>query len=154
MPEMCIRDRVSREQNSVPVLDDYTCPEDEPAIRSYLNKTHHALLIRLMATGLMALVVIFLEIFGGPLFGEGFPAVLRAVFCIFFLLISALFCGKVMKNGLRGLFTLKANGDSGAALGAAAALIQGLVLLFFPGRLEASGAEGLSTYCSLAALGL
>ena len=47
-----------------------------------------------------------------------------------------------MKNGLRGLFTLKANGDSGAALGAAAALIQGLVLLFFPGRLEASGAEG------------
>lgn len=147
-------ERVSREQNSVPVLDDYTCREDEPAIRSYLNKTHHTLLIRLMATGLMALVVIFLEIFGGPLFGEGFPAVLRAVFCIFFLLISALFCGKVMKNGLRGLFTLKANGDSGAALGAAAALIQGLVLLFFPGRLEASGAEGLNTYCSLAALGL
>ena len=79
---------------------------------------------------------------------------LRAGLCVFFLLVSCLFCGRVMKNGLRGLFTLKANGDSGAALGAAAALIQGVLLLFFPGRLEASGAQGLSTYCSLAALGL
>ena len=36
-------ERLSRERNSVPVLEDYTRPEDAPAIRTYLNTTHHTL---------------------------------------------------------------------------------------------------------------
>ena len=147
-------EKVSREQKSIPVLEDYTSPEDGPAIRSYLNKTHHTVVIRLLATGLMALVVIFLECISGSLFGNGMPSLLRVALCVFFLLISCLFCGKAMKNGLKGLFTLKANGDSGVALGTAAALLQGILLLFFPDRLELSASDSLGTFCSLAALGL
>lgn len=147
-------ERVSRERRSIPILEDYTKPEDAPAIQSELDKTHHTLLIRLMATGIIAFVLIILEIFGNTLLGESFPAVLRLVFYCLFLGVSCLFCIPTLKSGLKGLFTFKGNGNSGAALGALAALLQYVFLLFSPQRLTDSGANELTTYGCLAGLAL
>lgn len=109
-------DYESQSNRQAPALEDYTHPEDQPAVWNELTASNHTLLIRTFATGFMTLVLGVLEIFGGRIPADVMPVQLRGVLCLIGLGTGILFSLRAVRNGLKGLFTLKANGDSGMAL--------------------------------------
>ena len=138
-------------------LDDYTEQEDAPSILHELNAENRALALRLSVTGMIGAVLLFwgfvnertgmlpefLQVEILPL------AYLVVNLCL--LSISIGFCWRAVFGGLRALFRLQANSDSGVAVAVVAAWIQGVLLLFY--QPEVTGAQ-LHLYAVLAALGL
>ncbi len=147
-------DYETQSQKETPTLEDYTQKEDAPAIWNELKTSSRALLIRTCATGLLTVVVAALEIFGGRIPEDVLPLQLRILLCLLGLGVGILFSLKAIRSGLKGLFTLKANGDSGMALSACVLFLHPLALLFFPDRMAGQGAAFLSTYCSVGILGI
>ena len=70
---------------------------------------------------------------------------------VIFLMIAILFNGQTLLNGLKGLFFLRANTDSGVAIAALVAEVHALVLAFVPERVTDAS---LHLYVLLAALAL
>ena len=70
---------------------------------------------------------------------------------VIFLMIAILFNGQTLLNGLKGLFFLRANSDSGVAVAALVAEVHALVLAFVPERVTDSS---LHLYVLPAALAL
>lgn len=138
-------------------LDDYTAPEDAPSILHELGAEHRALALRVSVTGILLLVMLF---WGFVSERSGMlPAFLRAEVLPLAYLITNLclltmvivFCRKTVLGGIRALVSLQANADSGVAVAAAAAWIQGFALLFQTQEVERGQ---LHLYAVLAALGL
>lgn len=138
-------------------LDDYTAPEDAPSIQHELGAEHRALALRVSVTGILFLVLAFWGFVSErsamlPVFlrADVLPlAYLIANLCL--LSISIVFCRKTVIGGIRALFSRQANSDSGVAVAAAAAWIQGVALLF---QTQAVESAQLHLYAVLAALAL
>lgn len=138
-------------------LDDFTAPEDAPSILHELGAEHRALALRVSVTGILLMVMLF---WGFVSERSGMlPAFLRAdVLPLAYLItnlslftIAVIFCRKTVFGGIRALVSLKANADSGVAVAAVAAWIQGAVMLFQTHEVENGQ---LHLYAVLAALGL
>lgn len=138
-------------------LDDYTAPEDAPSILHELSAEHRALALRVSVTGILLLVMLF---WGFVSERSGMlPAFLRAdvlplaylITNLCLLTIAIVFCRKTVLGGIRALVGLQANSDSGVAVAAVAAWIQGAALLFQTQEVERGQ---LHLYAALAALGL
>lgn len=138
-------------------LDDYTAPEDAPSILHELGAEHRALALRVSVTGILMLVMLF---WGFVSERSGMlPAFLRAevlplaylITNLCLLTMAIVFCRKTVLGGIRALVSLQANADSGVAVAAAAAWIQGAALLFQTQEVERGQ---LHLYAVLAALGL
>ena len=135
-------------------IDDYRAPEDAPSVQRDLSATNHKLTVRLLATGGMTLLLLFTGLICER--GEWLPVVNQYEFdplayqiiCLCCLLCAMLFSLPTLANGLRGLFRLHANSDSGAAVAAAAVLAQSVALLFQPELVASSQAQ---QYAALAA---
>ncbi|WP_101697332.1 hypothetical protein [Clostridium minihomine] len=138
-------------------LDDYTAQEDAPSILHELNAENRALALRLSVTGMIGAVLLFWG-FVNERVGM-LPEFLRIeilplaylVVNLCLLSISIGFCWRAVFGGLRALFRLQANSDSGVAVAVVAAWIQGVLLLFY--LPEVTSAQ-LHLYAVLAALGL
>lgn len=138
-------------------LDDYTAPEDAPSIQHELGAEHRALALRVSVTGILFLVLAFWGFVSER--SAMLPAFLRAdvlplaylIANLCLLSISIVFCRKTVIGGIRALFSRQANSDSGVAVAAAAAWIQGFALLFQTQQVESAH---LHVYAVLAALAL
>lgn len=138
-------------------LDDYTTPEDAPSILHELGAEHRALALRVSVTGILLMVMLF---WGFVSERSGMlPTFLRAdVLPLAYLItnlclftIAVIFCRKTVFGGIRALARLQANADSGVAVAAVAAWIQGAVMLFQTHEVENGQ---LHLYAVLAGLGL
>lgn len=129
-------------ENTNETLDDYTAPADAKSIAHDLRSTVHELTIRMMATGISALVLVIAALIGEARFETGNTdlggAIGYAVVSLIFLLVAMGFCVKTISNGIRSLLNLQANSDSAAAVASVAVLIQSVCAFFYTDSL-ASG---------------
>ncbi|QAT48375.1 hypothetical protein EQM14_00475 [Caproiciproducens sp. NJN-50] len=135
-------------------LDDYTDPSDAPSVRHDLLKNVTRLSLRLAVTGITSLILLLVGIVAEHpavlppdlhtiLDGPSYPFIQ-----LVFLIVAAGFSFPTFWNGIKGLTSFQANGDSAAAVAVLAALVQNVVLLVLgvPG--------GIHLYSPLAAFAL
>ncbi len=129
-------------ENTSETLDDYTAPADAKSIAHDLRSTVHELTIRMMVTGVSALVLMIAALIGESGFETGNTdlggAIGYAVVSLIFLAVAMGFCAKTISNGIRSLLDLQANSDSAAAVASVAVLIQTVCAFFYTDAL-ASG---------------
>jgi hypothetical protein len=136
-------------------LDDYSDPADAPSVFHELRSNVRKLSLRLAVTGLCAAVAAAFAV----AFEQSslLPTQIRAflgaqaflIIQLVFLAIACVFSSVTIVNGFRSLFSLQANSDSAAAVAAAAAFVQGAVLLTGPEALP-----GVHFYSALACAAL
>lgn len=116
-------------------IDDYTKPTDAPSVLNELAGNVSKLFIRLIATGIITLILLFFSVayeypaFLTPEIHKLYTEQVFLIIHLAFLFIDSLFCLPIILNGLKGLFKFQANCDSAAAAATAAVLIQNAVLL-------------------------
>ncbi len=115
-------------ENTTEMLDDYTGPADAKSIAHDLRSTVRELTIRLLVTGVSALVLVIAALIGESGFEPGNTDLSRAiaysVVSLIFLAVAMGFCAKTISNGIRSLLNLQANSDSAAAAASVAVLVQ------------------------------
>lgn len=109
-------------------LDDYTSPADAKSIAHDLRTTMRQLSLRMMATGVSAVVLVLASLICESGFKPGNTelsgAIGYAVVSLIFLAVAMGFCAKTISNGVRSLLALRANSDSAAAVASVAVMIQ------------------------------
>lgn len=138
-------------------LEEYASAEETNGVKADLDTMRGSLLLRFVMTLVCGIGLLYLglsETMALPmpemLSAAGAPAVF--VLTNLVLLITAtLTCHSVISNGVVGLFTLKANNDSLAALAVLASVIQGVSLLLNPSALSNGD---IHLYFAVAAAGL
>lgn len=119
-------------------LDDYNDPADAPSVQHELNGSMRELLLRFLVTGISAALLL---VFG--FLGEKYQLLPQMtkfelnptaylILNVSFVALAILFCWVTITNGLKALFTLQANSDSGVAVAAVAALAQSVAAFFVP----------------------
>ena len=138
-------------------LEDYEKPEDAEAILQDLGAKRRTLLLRTAVTGLSLLLMLLFGLiseYSGVL-PAAIPYYLLTepylILELIFLVLAAGFSWPVLWNGVRGLFRLQANSDSGAAVAAVASIVQTAALLFAADRVESAAVH---LYAPLAVLAL
>lgn len=138
-------------------LDDYQSPSDAPSVSHELGSSLRELTLRLTVTGICTILLLIFGVLGEM---NGFlPEMLRGliptqtylILNLVFLGITALTCSVTIFNGIKALFKLQANSDSGVAVAVLASLIQGAALLFAP---ESVSSSNMHVYAVLAAVAL
>lgn len=116
-------------------LDDYNQPDDAPSIQNDLAGEVRKLSLRFVVTGIFTLILIASAVLWEH--SSLLPRELHS-FCsgqtglviqLIFLFLSGLFCAPAIWNGLRGLFSLQANSDSGVAVAVLAACAENVLFL-------------------------
>ena len=138
-------------------LDDYQEPGDAPSIIHELNANNRKLMLRLMVTGIASALLLILGLICER--GELLPVVRDydisplAYFIInlSFVIIAVAFSLPAVLNGIKGLFKLHANSDSGIAVACTAVLIQSVAVFFAP---DAVMKSDVHLYSALAVGGL
>lgn len=124
-------------------IEDYTGPEDARSISNELRGEMRELSLRLMITGvctvLLALVSLVCRSRFTPKDGGGSWPLAYVILSLVFLIVAAGVCYKTVGNGLKALFSAKANSDSGVAVAVLAALVQTAASLFFREQLVENG---------------
>ena len=128
-------------ENTTEMLDDYTAPADAKSIAHDLRSTVRELTIRLLVTGVSALVLVIAAMIGESGFEAGntdlSKAIAYAVVSLIFLAVAMGFCAKTISNGIRSLLNLQANSDSAAAVASVAVLVQTVCAFFYTDALAA-----------------
>ncbi|MFR1478303.1 MAG: hypothetical protein ACLSB9_22760 [Hydrogeniiclostridium mannosilyticum] len=124
-------------------LDDYRDPADAPSILHSIGAWKRELLLRMLVSALCVLLLGAVGFLGEfSLFSASGQPVLPVqtylILNVIFLMIAILFNGQTLLNGLKGLFFLRANSDSGVAVAALVAEVHALVLAFVPERVTDS----------------
>ena len=137
-------------------IDDYRDPADAPSILHSIGAWKRELLLRMLVSALCVLLLGAVGFLGEfSLFSASGQPVLPVqtylILNVIFLMIAILFNGQTLLNGLKGLFFLRANSDSGVAVAALVAEVHALVLAFVPERVTDSS---LHLYVLPAALAL
>ena len=154
-------EKENRPEDEFPVepgeLEDYEKPEDAEAILQDLGAKRRTLLLRTAVTGLsLVLMLLFglISEYSGVL-PAAIPYYLLTqpylILELIFLVLAAGFSWPVLWNGVRGLFRLQANSDSGVAVAAAVSIVQTAALLFAADRVESAAVH---LYAPLAVLAL
>ncbi len=121
-------------------IEDYTGPEDAKSIAHELRGDMSELSMRMTITGVCtALLAAINLIFGGQFSAGGDLGAMPMVYILLTVLFTGVsigVCYRTVGNGLRALFSLSANSDSGAAVAAAAVALQTLGAVFFRSDLE------------------
>lgn len=154
-------EKENRPEDEFPVdpgeLEDYEKPEDAEAILQDLGAKRRTLLLRTAVTGLSLLLMLLFGLiseYSGVL-PAAIPYYLLTepylILELIFLVLAAGFSWPVLWNGVRGLFRLQANSDSGAAVAAVASIVQTAALLFAADRVESAAVH---LYAPLAVLAL
>ena len=154
-------EKENRPEDEFPVdpgeLEDYEKPEDAEAILQDLGAKRRTLLLRTAVTGLSLLLMLLFGLiseYSGVL-PAAIPYYLLTepylILEMIFLVLAAGFSWPVLWNGVRGLFRLQANSDSGAAVAAVASIVQTAALLFAADRVESAAVH---LYAPLAVLAL
>lgn len=138
-------------------LDDYQSPSDAPSVSHELGSSLHELTLRLTVTGICTILLLIFGVLGEM--NSFLPEMLRGliptqtylILNLVFLGITALTCSVTIFNGIKALFKLQANSDSGVAVAVLASLIQGAALLFAP---ESVSSSNMHVYAVLAAVAL
>lgn len=129
-------------ENTTEMLEDFTGPADAKSIAHDLRSTVRELTIRLLVTGVSALVLVIAALIGESAFEPGNTdlsrAIAYAVVSLIFLAVAMGFCAKTISNGIRSLLNLQANSDSAAAAASVAVLVQTVCAFFYTDAL-ASG---------------
>lgn len=117
-------------------IEDYRSHQDAKSIILEINANIRKMFVNSVYTGGLTLVSLILSIvcriFRNSVF-ESFTASLLLSVLSFLFLVSAAFISRVtITNGLSSLKRLKGNSDTGAAVCAVAALLQGVVTLISP----------------------
>ena len=133
-------------------LDDYTSPADAKSIAHDLRTTMRQLSIRMLATGVSAVVLILASVICENGFKPGNTelsgAIGYAVVSLIFLAIAMGFCAKMISNGIRSLLALRANSDSAAAVASAAVMVQTVCAFLY---MDALAAGKFHLYAGVAA---
>lgn len=135
-------------------LDDYADSSDAPSVRHDLLKNVTRLSLRLAVTGITSLILFLVGVVAEHpavlppdlhtlLDGPSYPFIQ-----LVFLVVAAAFSFPAFWNGIKGLTSFQANGDSAAAVAVLAALIQNIVLLIL------GIPDGIHLYAPLAAFAL
>ena len=154
-------EKENRPEDEFPVdpgeLEDYEKPEDAEAILQDLGAKRRTLLLRTAVTGLSLLLMLLFGLiseYSGVL-PAAIPYYLLTepylILELIFLVLAAGFSWPVLWNGVRGLFRLQANSDSGAAVAAVVSIVQTAALLFAADRVESAAVH---LYAPLAVLAL
>ena len=154
-------EKENRPEDEFPVdpgeLEDYEKPEDAEAILQDLGAKRRTLLLRTAVTGLSLLLMLLFGLiseYSGVL-PAAIPYYLLTepylILEMIFLVLAAGFSWPVLWNGVRGLFRLQANSDSGAAVAAVVSIVQTAALLFAADRVESAAVH---LYAPLAVLAL
>ncbi len=112
-----------------PMLEDFTAYEHTKAVQAELQYRTRTALFGFLVTAVLELVLLVLTLLtsvagGSPITGMGYLTV-----HLFALGLMMAINHRVMSDGLSGLFTLQANGDTPAALASSVALL-GVILHF------------------------
>ena len=154
-------EKENRPEDEFPVdpgeLEDYEKPEDAEAILQDLGAKRRTLLLRTAVAGLSLLLMLLFGLiseYSGVL-PAAIPYYLLTepylILELIFLVLAAGFSWPVLWNGVRGLFRLQANSDSGAAVAAVVSIVQTAALLFAADRVESAAVH---LYAPLAVLAL
>ncbi|WP_312643643.1 hypothetical protein [Hydrogenoanaerobacterium sp.] len=138
-------------------LEEYNSPSEAGEVKADLDTLRGNLLVRFVITIVCGIGLLYLglsETLPVPvpemISAAGAPAVFVIINMV--LLIAATFaCHSTISNGVVGLFTLKANNDSLAALAVLASVMQGVSLILNPASL---GDNNIHLYFAVAVAGL
>lgn len=113
-------------------LEDYNSPGDAAAIFHQLGGDMRELILRLTVTGICVILELLIGFLGEyGIFGiRPFNITAYLICNLVFLAFSVGFCGVTIANGLKALFKLHANADSGIAVASLVGLVQGVASLF------------------------
>ncbi len=116
-------------------IEDYTGPEDARSISHELRGDMNELSMRMMITGVCTLILAVVNlIFGGRFSAGGDVGSMPLIYIILTLILSGVsigICYRTVGNGLKALFSLTADSDSGCAVAAIAVAVQTLGAVFF-----------------------
>ncbi len=122
-------------------IEDYTGPEDARSISSELKgqmgKASLTLMITAVCTAILAIVSVVCRSQFTP--KETTWPLAYVVLSLVLLVVSTGISYSTVGRGLKGLFAAKANGDSGVAVAAVAAIVQALSAVFFRSRIAEGG---------------
>ncbi|MEG2537113.1 MAG: hypothetical protein RSA45_04105 [Hydrogenoanaerobacterium sp.] len=136
-------------------MDEYTSQSDAQGVKKDLDTMRGSLLFRLAASALCALGLLYTglaQVFALPMPNIVSPTAAPGTYMllnIVLLTIAALVSYRTVASGLVGMFTLKANNDSLAAVAVMASVIQGFALFLNPSSL---GTESVHVYFAVVAL--
>ena len=124
-------------------IEDYTGPEDARSISNELRGEMRELSLRLMITGVCTVLLALVSLICRSRFslkesGGSWPLA-YVILTLVFLIVAAGVCYKTVGNGLKALFSAKANSDSGVAVAVLAVLVQTVTSLFFRDQLVEAG---------------
>ncbi len=131
LPEEVLAADVSSDES----VEDYTGPEDARSIAHELKGDMSELSMRMMITGVCTLILAVVNlIFGGRFSAGGEVGSMPMIYIILTLILSGVsigICYRTVGNGLKALFSLTANSDSGCAVAALAVAVQTIGAVFF-----------------------
>ncbi|WOC32391.1 MULTISPECIES: hypothetical protein [Caproicibacterium] len=118
-------------------VEDYNSREDAASIFHQLGGDMRELMLRLTVTGICAVLELIFGIFGEfGLFGMPPLNITAYLICnLIFLSCSVGFCGVTILNGLKALFKLRANADTGVAVASIAGVMQAVAALFMQSQI-------------------
>lgn len=120
-------------------IEDYTGPEDARSISHELRGDMQELSMRMMITGVCTVILAVVNLIcGGRFSAGGEVGSMPLVYIILTLVLAGVsigICYRTVGNGLRALFSLTANSDSGCAVAAVAVAVQTLGAVFFQSEL-------------------
>ncbi|RPF48104.1 hypothetical protein EDD70_0916 [Hydrogenoanaerobacterium saccharovorans] len=138
-------------------LEEYNSPSEAAEVKADLDTLRSNLLMRFIMTIVCSIGLLYLGLsqtlpvpVPEMISATGAPAVFVIVNMVL-LIAATLACHSTISNGVVGLFTLKANNDSLAALAVLASVMQGVSLILNPSSLADSN---IHLYFSVSAIGL
>ncbi len=147
-----IQEALPPREESTESIEDYTGPEDARSISNELRGEMHELSLRMMITGVCTVLLLLVSLVCRSRFSptgvNGSWPLAYVILTLVFLVVAVGMCFKTVGNGLKALFSAKANSDSGVAVAALAALVQTVASVFFRTQLVE---DGLHLYAVVAA---